>query len=183
MLASTITHYGLAISLVLINTGWLALVFFGLPGTWLMVLSTAIVAWMQWQPGASVSNQPISLWTLLVLVALAVVGEILEFVAGAAGAKRAGGSTRGALAAIVGGLVGAIVGTFMIPIPLLGSLLGAAGGAGLAAWTAELTSGKSHETALRIGWGAGVGRLMGTLYKFIVGTVIWLVAAVAVFWP
>ena len=183
MLAAIGTNYGLAVVLVLVNTFWLAVVFFGLPGTWLMVLSTAIAAWMQWQPGRPVGDQPISLWTVLALVVLAVVGEILEFMAGAAGAKKAGGSSRGALAAIVGGIVGAIAGTFLIPIPLLGSLLGAAGGAGVAAWGVELSSGRTPQAAIRIGWGAGVGRLLGTLYKLIVGIAIWFVAALAAFWP
>lgn len=182
MLASTASHYGWAIALTLINALWLALVLFGLPGTWLMVLSTAVVAWIQYRPGVDLAHQPISIWTLVALLVLAVVGEILEFIAGAAGAKRAGGSGRGALAAIAGGFVGAILGTFLIPVPVLGSLMGAAGGAGMAAWFVELTGGSGHTAAMRIGWGAGVGRLLGTVYKIIVGAMIWLIAAVAAFW-
>jgi hypothetical protein len=39
------------------------------------------------------------------------------------------------------------------------------------------------ESSVRIGVGAGVGRLLGTVYKLIVGAVIWLVAGLAAFWP
>jgi uncharacterized protein YqgC (DUF456 family) len=183
MLASAHTSYLVAVILTLVNLGWLVTVVFSLPGTWLMVLSTGIAAWIQWQPGRPMNDQAIGLWALLALVVLAFIGEVLEFVAGAAGAKKAGGSRRGAVAAIVGGVVGAIVGTFVIPIPVLGSLIGAGGGAGLAAWGIELAGGKTMEHSVRIGMGAGVGRLMGTVYKLAVGVAIWIVATTAAFWP
>jgi len=183
MLAQADTNYALAVILVVVNTVWLVSIIFGLPGTWLMVLSTAVAAWLQWQRGLPASQQAIGIWTLLSLLGLATLGEILEFIAGAAGARKAGGSARGALAAILGGVVGAIVGTFTIPIPLLGSLLGAAAGAGLGAWSVELAGGKTMESSVRIGMGAGVGRLLGTVYKLLVGVAIWFVAAIAAFWP
>lgn len=177
------TSYLVAAILTLVNLGWLATILFGLPGTWLMVLSTVIAAWIQWQPGLPGGAQAITPWTLVVLVVLALVGEVLEFIAGAAGAKKAGGSGRGAVAAIVGGVVGAVVGTFMIPIPLIGSLMGAAGGAGLAAWGVELAGGKTMDQSVQIGMGAGFGRLLGTLYKLGVGVAIWVLATLAAFWP
>ena len=37
--------------LTLLNAGWLATVLLGLPGTWLMVITTALVAWWQWDQG------------------------------------------------------------------------------------------------------------------------------------
>ncbi len=175
------TSYTLAILLTLINALWLFTILFGMPGTWLMVLSTAVVAWLEWEPGRPAADQPISIWTLLALVCLAFIGEILEFIAGAAGAKKAGGSPRSALAAIFGGVIGAIVGTFVIPIPLLGSLIGAAAGAGIGAASIELASGRPMELSIRVGMGAGVGRLLGTIYKLIVGAVIWITATLAAF--
>lgn len=181
MIAQVETNYALAVILVVLNTVWLVSVVFGLPGTWLMVLTTAIIAWLQWAPGVPAAQQAIGMWTLLALLGLATLGEVLEFIAGAAGAKKAGGSAKGAIAAIVGGVIGAIVGTFAIPIPVLGSLLGAAAGAGVGAWGIELAGGKTMESSVRIGWGAGVGRLLGTVYKLIVGVAIWLVAGLAAF--
>lgn len=163
---------------LLVNSVWLFLVVVGLPGNWLIVATTAGVAWWKWDP----EHQLISPWTLVALVAVAAMGEVLEFVAGAAGAKQAGGSTRGAAGALGGGLVGALVGTFLIPIPLIGSLMGAAGGAALGAWAMEMSGGKEMEASVRIGVSAGIGRLVGTLLKLSVGVVLWVIAAAALFW-
>lgn len=183
MLAQTDTNYLIAAILVLLNTIWLALLVLGLPGTWLILLSTIIAAWLQWDTTVPAADQVIGLYVLLSLLGLAVLGEILEFIAGAAGARKAGGSAKGALAAIVGGIIGAIVGTVLIPIPVLGTLLGAAAGAGLAALGVELAEGRPLEASVRVGVGAGVGRLLGTLYKLVVGVVMWFLAAVSAFWP
>lgn len=176
-------HYALAVGLVLLNTLWLGFVVLGLPGNWLMVLSTLLVAWWQWDAAAHGGPALFHLATLIAVVALAVLGEVLEFFAGVAGAKRAGGTRKGAIGALVGGIGGAIAGTLFIPIPVLGSLLGACGGAGLGACLFELSAGRRIEEATRAGVGAGRGRLMGTLYKIFVGVAIWLIVAIAAFWP
>ncbi|MBI4578998.1 MAG: DUF456 family protein [Planctomycetes bacterium] len=183
MIAAAETNHTIAVVLTLVNLAWLATIAVGVPGTWLMVLSTDVAAWLQWQPGRPATEQVIGIWPLAIIVALALIGEVLEFAAGAAGARKAGGTRRSALAAIVGGLVGGIVGTFVIPIPLVGSLLGAAAGAGLAAAGAAMTGGKNVDDSVRIGVGAGVGRLLGTVYKLATGGAIWLIAAIAAFWP
>jgi uncharacterized protein YqgC (DUF456 family) len=163
--------------LVVANTGWLFLVLLGLPGNWLMVGSTALVAWLYWDRGM------INHWTLIALLAVAVIGEVLEFAAGAVGTKKAGGSRGGAFGALLGGVIGAGAGTFVIPVPIIGSLIGACGGAFCGALALELAGGRDIEPAVRSGLGAGVGRFFGTVAKLVVGIVIWTVAAVAAFWP
>ena len=81
---------------------WVGIVF-GLPGTWLMVLFPVLLKW--WQP-----DQFLVSWTVLgVAAGLAALGEGLEFVLGAAGSRRTGGSTRGAVLALVGSIVGAAI--------------------------------------------------------------------------
>ncbi len=174
--------YAWATVLTVLNLFWLILVAVGLPGNWLMVLSVALVAWLTWIPGVPAQEQMFRPATLIVLVSLAVLGEIVEFVAGAVGASRAGSSRAGALAALAGGLIGGIAGTFLIPIPVVGSLVGAAGGAGIGAWGIELSGGKSLDASLLIGLGAGLGRLAGTVAKLVFGAGIWLVASIAAFW-
>ncbi len=169
--------YVWAIALLLLNTVWLALVLVGLPGTWLMVACTILVAWWHWDAGM------FHLWTLVAIVFLAALGELLEFVAGAAGAKRFGGTKWGAAGALVGSMVGGIIGTFAIPIPVIGSLLGACLGAAAGAILLELQSGQSFQVSFNSGTGAGIGRFVGTVLKFGDGVVIWLVVAVAAFWP
>jgi hypothetical protein len=163
--------------LVLVNAVWLGLVLFGLPGNWLIVISTCLFAWWQWDKGV------FSVYILAAIVILSVAGEIVEFFAGAAGARRAGAGWRGAIGAIVGGAVGAIVGTIVIAVPVLGTLIGACVGAGIGALVLELTAGKKVRESIGSGIGAGIGKFAGTTAKFFIGAVIWLMVAVAAFWP
>ncbi len=163
-------HYAWPILLILLNTCWLALIVPGLPGTWLMVASALIADWLVKGP-----EPMFSVWTLVVVTGLAAVGEVVEFFAGVGGAKRGGGTRRGAVGAMVGGLIGAIV--MSVPIPCFGTLLGACLGAALGAAVGEMTGGMQTEESVRAGVGAGVGRFVGTIIKLGIGTVIWLVIA------
>ena len=169
--------------LVLLNTAWLATVVAGLPGTWLIVVSTALVAWWQRGDAAAGDEGMFSIATLVVIVVLAGVAELVEFLTGVVGSKRAGGTRWGSVGALVGGLAGAIAATFLIPVPLLGSLLGACGGACLGAWGLELAGGRKMKESVDVGVGAGVGTLVGRVAKLIAGVAIWLIVAVAAFWP
>lgn len=172
-----------AIILVLVNAVWLCLTLLGLPGNWLMVAGTVLLAWWRWDTHRPAGDQMFSIGTLAAIVLLAGAGEILEFLAAALGAKRAGASRRGAWGALGGGFVGGIVGTFLIPIPLLGTLVGACLGAGFCAWGLELAGGRTHRASVHAAVGAGAGRLLGTMIKLAIGILIWIVIAVAAFWP
>ena len=163
--------------LILLNTVWLVLVVFGLPGNWLIVISTCLFAWWRW------NEKVFSIYTLIAIVALAVLGELLEFFGGMHGAKKAGASWAGSVAALAGAIMGAIFGTFLTPIPFLGTLLGACVGAGLGAWAFEFARGKKMEESVRYGVGAGLGELLGITSKLALGILIWFIVAVAAFWP
>src|SRR3954469_16253656 len=78
----------------------------GLPGNWMIVAATALYAWLM--PGDT--RAAVGWSVVAVLAGLALVGELLELAAGAAGVKRAGGSRRGAVLALVGSVAGAITG-------------------------------------------------------------------------
>ncbi len=169
--------YFWSILLIILNTVWLALVVFALPGNWLIVISACLFAW--WQGDKNV----FSTYTLAAIIILAIIGELIEFFAGAGGAKKAGASWRGSIGAIIGALTGAVVGTFAIPIPVLGTLIGTCTGAGLGAWALELTAGRQLKESLRFGIGAGIGAGIGITAKFAIGVIIWLIVAVAAFWP
>jgi len=173
------THV-IAAVLVLLNAGWLVLVLFRLPGIWLMVLSTALVAWWQWDGW---NDGMFSGWTVAAILILALISELLEFFAGVAGTRQAGGSRWAAAISIAGSIIGAIAGTFIIPVPVLGSLIGAIGGAALAAWLTELAIGRKMDEAVKSGTGAGIGTFAGALIKLAFGVVVWLIIAVAAFWP
>ena len=167
--------YVYATIMCLLNAGWLGLVFFYLPGNWLIVLTTGALAW--WQR----DTQMVSFWTVGVMAFLALIGEVIEFMAGMGGAKKAGAGWLASISAIAGALVGAVVGTFMIPIPFAGTLLGACIGAGLVTWGFERAGGKERDDSVRSGVGAGVGVFIGTASKITIGAIIWLIAAIAVF--
>ena len=153
------------------------MVLFGLPGNWLMVLSTALLAWWKWD------ERVFSGWTLIVIAVLALVGELMEFSAGMVGARKAGASWSASIAGVFGAILGAAVGTLAFPVPVLGTILGACVGVGLAVWAVEISRGEPLEPSLQRGVGAGIGEFLGLLSKFVMGVVIWLVVAVAAFWP
>jgi uncharacterized protein YqgC (DUF456 family) len=155
---------------------------FGLPGNWLIVAATAGYVW--YLPGDSPLG--ISWWVVGILFALAVGGEIIELIAGAMGAKRQGGSVRGAILALVGSLVGGVIGLFVgIPIPIIGSIIAALVFAGLGAlagaMVGELWKGRNLSGSWEIGKAAFWGRIFGTLAKTLVGAVMIAVTAVAIF--
>lgn len=159
--------------LTLVNVVWLFLTILSLPGNWLMVLGAAGLAW--WSPGM------FSMGTLIAIAALALLGELLEFLLGAAGAKKGGGSKWGALGAIVGAVVGGLIGTGFLPI--IGTIAGACAGAFAGALGLEIITGKKLVESMKIGKGAAVGRFWGTIAKLTVGVAIFLISAVAAFVP
>lgn len=148
-----------------------------LPGTWLIVLLSALAAWWGWD--ADAAERWIGWWTLAGLLSLAIVGEIIEAIAGAMGSRAAGGSKRGALLAIVGGIGGAILGTFVIPIPIVGTLTGAAIGAGLLSALGDKWAGRKWGEAVRGGSGAAVGKFAGSVVKLTIAGVMAAWVAVA----
>jgi hypothetical protein len=76
--------YVSAAVLMMLNLGFWVGMRFNLPGTWLMVLVTALLKW--WQPGYVLVS-----WTVLgVATGLAALGEGLECVLGVAGSHHAG---------------------------------------------------------------------------------------------
>ncbi len=147
-----------------------------LPGTWLMLVVALLCQWWRGDTfgvqtaatdASAIAVEPswmFSWWTIGIGLALAVLAEIIEFLASALGAAKAGGTKRGAIGATVGGLAGAILGTF-IPVPILGTLAGAAVGAGVGALLAERHGGMSWEDSGRVATGAAIGRLVATVFK------------------
>jgi len=108
----------------------------------------------------------------------------VEFLAGALGVKRAGGSRRGAIYSLGGGLAGGIVGMFVgLPIPIIGSAIAAVLCASLGAMAGavigENSIGRETGHSLQIGKAAFWGRLFGTLGKTAVGAIMVVIAAVA----
>ena len=155
--------------LALSQAAGLAMVPFGLPGTWVQVAGVAVFAW-------ATDFTRIGWATLVLVLVLAAVGEVIEFVLGGRYARTYGGSRRAAWGAILGGLVGALLGT---PVPIVGNVVGAFVGAFFGAAILEMTKSPEVRAAVRVGWGAFVGRLVATAVKSAIAVAIGAVALVS----
>ena len=166
--------------MLVLFVGWV-LQLVGLPGNWLIVIAAAVYAWLLPPDASTAIGWP----AVAILLVLAILGEVVEFIAGALGVTRAGGSRRGAVLAIVASTIGGILGIFVgVPIPIVGSLVGAVvfGGLGalVGAVVGETWQGRDLETSLEIGKGAFVGRLLGTVAKMVVCSLLVVVAIAAI---
>lgn len=160
--------------LVLLLTGWL-LNILGLPGLWLMLLSHVCFGL------ATGWGNYVGWESVIAIFVLCVLAEIVEFVAGAAGSAKAGGTKRGMIGAIVGGLIGGLVGTGLIPIPVLGTIIGAVAGSFIGAAGIERMIDSDSRRAIDIGIGAAKGRFWGIVIKSGFGVVIGLTSIAAAF--
>jgi hypothetical protein len=141
----------------------------GLFGNW-VILVAIVGLWL------ATGLTHFGLMGLLVMLALAIIGEVLEFALAGYGARRFGGSKGSMVAALVGCLAGAVLGTPWFPIvgTLLGACLGAFGGAALYEYLQhEKTAGESFRT----GFGAALGKIGGLFAKFLCGLAILFAAA------
>jgi uncharacterized protein YqgC (DUF456 family) len=135
------------LAVVLIVVGVIGTVLPALPGAILVFAGVALAAWIE-------DFARISGWTLGVLGALTVIAWVIDYVAAAAGAKRAGASRQ----AIVGAALGTIVGVFtgfvgLLFMPLAGAAIG------------EYLAQQDALRAGRVGVATWLGMLAGTVAK------------------
>jgi uncharacterized protein len=119
-----------------------------LPGVPLAAVAALVAAWMT-------GFRELTLTPLLIVGVLALLSVVLDYAAGAIGAKRYGAGRAG----VWGSVLGSLVGLFFFP-PfgfLLGALLGAV--------AAELLAGRALEEAVRAAFGVFVGTLGGIFAK------------------
>lgn len=167
--------------ILLLGTAWLTTLF-TFPGNWVMVALAALFAWLL--PDAE--GRGLSWTTVAVVCGLAVLGEVIELLAGAAGAKREGASRRAIVLALVGTVVGSVAGAIVsLPIPVVGPIIGALGGgaagAFAGAYLGESWKGRDTSQSLAVGRGALIGRLLGTVGKLLVGAVMIVVIVLDAF--
>lgn len=176
---------GWGVLLVLAAIGCWAANVFTLPGNWLIVgLAAAFAYFLPPQE----YGRGFGWATVAVLAALAVLGEVIEFAAGAAGAAKHGASRRAMLLAMAGAAVGSVAGAAVgIPVPVVGSLVAAVGGGAAGAfggaYLGEMWKGKEHPERTAVSKGALVGRLFGTVGKLAAGAAMVAVLGVMTFWP
>ncbi len=140
----------------------LVLLPFGLPGLWVMVLGVLAYGWLT-------DFQSVTVALVVLVLGLAVLGEILEAWLGFRFARRYGGSSRAGWGALAGGIVGAVIG---VPVPLVGSVIGGFLGAFAGAAVFDYTVARRSGAAARAAWGAVLGRAVAAAGKMALGVVI-----------
>jgi uncharacterized protein YqgC (DUF456 family) len=181
-LNSAWAYYPLAVVFVaLCVLAWSTSVF-TLPGNWFVVAIAAGFAWLYPQE----SGHGISWVVVGVTAMIALAGEVIEFVAGAAGAAKQGASKRAVALSLVGALAGSIAGVMVgTPVPVIGSfimaLVGGAGGAFAGAYLGEMWKGREEDARIAVGQGAFLGKIWGTLGKLACGAVSIAIVAVDAF--
>ncbi len=112
-------------------------------------------------------------WQILVVLAILTISSfVLDWLAGAYGTKKMGGSFVGMVGSIVGMFIGLLAGG------VIGLLIGAFVGA----FVGELLNGKTRQQALRAGFGSFVGSIAGGLLKFVIGATMIGLFIWQVFW-
>ncbi|MCD5415590.1 DUF456 domain-containing protein [Candidatus Bipolaricaulota bacterium] len=105
---------------------------------------------------------------IALLVIICLGAELLEYSAGAIGARKYGASKAGVYGSIIGALAGIFV---FFPIGMLiGTMAGAVAG--------EMLAGASGSKAIRAGFGAILGAVSGMILKFIAGVAMIVIVLV-----
>lgn len=156
--------------LLLLSGASLFATLMALPGNWAIVILGAVFAWL-------VPESRLTWYGVGAAAALAVVGEIVELAAGAAGAAKLGAKRRSMLLSMALTIVGSIGGSLALPfLPVIGTVIGAlvggAVGAYVGAYAGEMTAGTDKALGHKIGGAAMKGRLLGTMAKLMIGAAI-----------
>jgi uncharacterized protein YqgC (DUF456 family) len=154
-------HIGLVFFYVVLFLFYLT-IFFGVPGGW--VALAAIIVY-----DAIAGFSEVGWVMLIVMVALSVLGEIVESFLGLVYVAQKGATKWGVLGAFVGGLAGAIGGSMILPF--IGSVILGLLGAFAGAVALEYLYYSSMDKALQTGFFAFVGKLGAMFVKFALGLV------------
>lgn len=143
---------------VLLGFGIL-LTLLGLPGNSFLLILAILYGWQE-------DFLHLTYSTLLGLTGAWLIGELLEFFAGVAGAKKENASWRGAFAAFAGMVAGGIAGTFVVPV--IGTVIGALLAGAAAAYYLEYRQTNDKIKARRVAWGVVKGQLAAMIVKLII---------------
>ena len=135
------------VAVLLIVVGVAGTVLPALPGVPLIFGGVLLAAWIG-------DFQRISVFTVVVMAILAVLGIIIDYVAAAVSAKRAGASKEGIIGAAIGTLAGVFTGLWgLLFMPLVGAAAG------------ELIAHKDMFRAGKVGAATWFGLLVATAVK------------------
>lgn len=135
------------LSVLLIVAGIAGTVLPVLPGTGLILAGMVLAAWID-------DFTRIGGFTLALLVVLAVVAWLMDYVAGLMGAKKAGASKLALLGAAIGTVAGLLMGLVgVLFMPLVGAAIG------------EYIARRDERRALHVGMATWIGLLIGMVAK------------------
>lgn len=141
----TIVLWIIAVALIVI--GVVGTVVPAVPGVVLVFAGMALGAWID-------DFARIHVWVLAVVGALTAIAWIVDFAAGALGAKRVGASGRAVVGAAVGTIVGIFTGLWgLVFMPLVGAAIG------------EYSAQRDLRRAGKVGVATWIGLLLGTAVK------------------
>ena len=156
---------------LLFSLAGLVSVVFGLPGNFVILGASILYGWYG-------GFQEITVGIIIILIVLALAGELIELLLGILGSKKYESSNRAIAGSIIFGIIGAVLGApFFFGI---GAVAGAFAGAFAGAIIVELSQGKKMDVALKSGWGAFIGRVAGTISKGAVGIAMIAITVIAV---
>ena len=147
----------------------LVITLFGLPGTFVVLSAAIIYDLITWSWG-------VSKLALVVLLVIALLGELLEWVFTLYGAKKFKTSTFAIIGLIIGTIAGAIIG---VPIPIIGSVVGALLGAFIGAFVFSYIEHRRFQKSMEAGIGAfltRIGIIFMKLFLAVVMAVIFYLA-------
>jgi uncharacterized protein YqgC (DUF456 family) len=138
------------LSTALIVLGVAGTVLPALPGTLFVLAGIVLGAWID-------DFTRVGWGVLTVVIVLAVLAWVLDYVAGLLGAKKAGASRQ----AIIGAVLGTVAGLFMgivgvLFMPLVGAALG------------EYIARRDHERAAKVGVATWLGIMAGMVSKVVI---------------
>jgi len=152
------------VAVLLIVVGVAGTVLPALPGVPLIFGGVLLAAWIG-------DFQCISVFTVVVLAVLAVVGVVIDYIAAAISAKRAGASKQGIAGAAIGTVAGIFTGLWgLLFMPLMGAAIG------------EFIAHKDALRAGKVGAATWFGLLVGTAIKLAIAfTMVGVFIAALVF--
>jgi len=166
-----VMDYVLLAFYILVSLAGLVSLIFGLPGTFIILGASVLYGWYG-------GFSDITVRVIIILVVLALAGELIEFLLGILGSKKYESSNRAIVGSIIFGIIGAVMGApFFFGI---GAVIGAFAGAFAGAILMELSQGKKMDEAIKSGWGAFLGRVAGTISKGAVGIAMIAITVLAV---
>ena len=125
-----------------------------LPGAALVLAGAVLGAWID-------GFERVGGWAVGVLVALALLSWVLDYVAGLLGAKKVGASPQALLGAAVGTVAGLFLGFVgVLVLPFVGAAAG------------EYWARRDHRAAARVGVATGLGLVVAMIAKVVIAFVM-----------